>query len=299
MPLYMCFGLALRSPIPLPLRPSPADLPADAVITLLPPAEQQEPGPFLSFSEDCGLTQIVMCPPGVGTFTVSRGKEISFQSDTSEHDSALLELFFTGSILSLLLYQRGLLVLHGSAVRMQRTTVAFVGHSGAGKSSAVAACCRQGHTLLADDSTAIAFSAGRPLVQPGFPRIKVHEQTAEALGLAIGSLSAVHPDIDDEFAYPLNHQFCTGAMPLGVVYLLGEGERVEFEELSPGTALVELLQHAQPSRHGHSGGAHQFEQLAALVRQVPVFRLLRPRDFGLLHQLPQVIGNHLIDQDIS
>jgi len=299
MPLYMCFGVTLQAPIPLPLVSCTADLPADVVVTVLPPAEQQYAQPFLSFSEDCGFTEIVMRPPGVGTFTLSRGRDISFEPDSSGSASSLLELFLTGSILSLLLYQRGLLVLHGSVVKIQKTTVAFVGHSGAGKSSAVAACCRQGHALLADDITAIDFSTGVPFVQSGFPRLKVHERTAEALGLPIGPLAPVHPDMDDEFSLPLEGQFSPDSEPLGAVYLLGKGENMELERLSSGTALVELLQHAQPSRHGHCGGAHQFEQLAALVRQVPVFRLQRPRNFGLLLQLPQVIGNHLTGQGIS
>jgi len=293
MPQYTCFGLSLHSPISLPFVPCTTAHPADVLVTLVPPAMQRYNQPFLSFSEDCGLTKIVMRPPGVGKFTLRSGNAIFFQPDSTGNDFSLLELFLTGSLLSLLLYQRGLLVLHGSVVRIHNRVIAFLGHSGSGKSSAAAACYRQGHPLFADDITALDLSCGTPLVQPGFPRLKVHAETAEALRLSIQSLPPVHPDLHDEFALPLGEQFCTEEEPLSTVYLLEDGKQVEIEKLTPVRALVELLQHAQPTRHGHNGGAKQFEQLSMLVRQVPIFRLRRPRNLKLLQQLPQVIENHL------
>ncbi len=293
MPQYTCFGITLRSPIQLPLLTCTSDSVPDVVINLSPPAVQPQGQPFLSFSDDLGCTQITMRPPDVGRFTLCNGSTVSFQPDVSGRFSSLLELYLTGSILSLLLYQRGLLVLHGSVVRIQNRAVAFLGHSGAGKSSAAAACCRQGHELLADDIVVVSLSDQKALAQPGFPRLKVHVETAGALDIPVQSLVSVHPEIDDELALLLHNQFCPEAQPLAVVYLLGDGEREEVKPLSPAAALVELLQHAMPSRYGQNGGARQFEQLSALVRQVPVFHLLRPGNLEQLHQLPQLVENHL------
>ncbi len=236
-----------------------------------------------------------MRPPVVGQFTLCNGSTVSFQPDVSGGLSSLWELYLTGAILSLLLYQRGLLVLHGSVVRIGNKTVAFVGHSGAGKSSAAAACCRQGHALLADDIVALSLSGQDVFVQSGFPRLKVHIDTAEALDIPVQSLVSVHPEIDDELVLPLHDQFCPEAQPLAAVYLLGEGEREEMKPLSPAAALVELLQHAMPSRYGQNGGAGQFEQLSTLVRQVPVFHLLRPGNLEQLNRFPQLVENHLAD----
>ncbi|NOQ45977.1 MAG: hypothetical protein GQ559_04790 [Desulfobulbaceae bacterium] len=293
MPQYTCFGITLHSPVQLPLVSSTTDSPSDVVINLTRPAIQDQDQPFFSFSKDWGVSQIIMRPSLVGQFTISNGKIISFQPNSSSNFSSFLGLYLTGSILSLLLYQRGLLVLHGSVVSIYNKAAAFLGHSGAGKSSTAATCCQQGHALLADDITAITLSHDGALVQPGFPRLKVHIQTAEALNIPVESLVAVHPDINDEFALLLNEQFCTRPEPLTAVYLLAEGKQIKIERLSPAAALVELLQHAIPSRYGQNGGAHQFEQLSTLVRQVPIFRLLRPNSLNQLHQLPQLVENHL------
>jgi len=297
MPNYTCFGITLHSPVQLPLLTCSSDTVPDVVINLSPPAVQQQGLPFLSFSEDSGLTRIIVRPPDVGQFTLGKGAIVSYQPDVSSGFSSFLQLYLTGSILSLLLYQRGLLVLHGSVVRIRNRTVAFVGHSGAGKSSAAAACCRQGHALLADDIVALSLSDQEALGQPGFPRLKVHLETAAALNIPVQSLISVHPEIDDEFAFQLSDQFCTDAQPLAAVYLLGEGEREEMKPLSPAAALVELLQHAMPSRYGQNGGACQFEQLSSLVRQVPVFQLLRPGNLEDLHRFPQFVENHLAGLD--
>lgn len=299
MPQYTCFGITLRSPVQLPLLTCTSDVFPNVVIDLTPPAVQPQDQSFLSFSEDLGYAQITMRPPDVGLFTLCNGTTVSFQPDVSGRFSSLLELYLTGSILSLLLYQRGLLVLHGSVVRIQDKTVAFLGHSGAGKSSAAAACCRQGHPLLADDIVALPLSGQQALVQSGFPRLKVHLETAEALNIPVQSLISVHPEIDDEFALQLNDQFCPDAQPLAAVYLLGDGEREEMKPLSPAAALVELLQHAMPSRYGQNGGTRQFEQLSTLVRQVPVFQLLRPGNLEQLHRFPQFVENHLAGLDRS
>lgn len=293
MPQYTCFGITLHSPIQLPLVSSKTASLSDAVINLSLPAVQQQDQPFLSFSKDCGLTQITMRPPDVGQFTICNGKTISFQPDASATFSSYLGLYLTGSILSLLLYQRGLLVLHGSVVSIHTKAAAFLGHSGAGKSSAAAACCQQGHSLLADDITAINLSHDATLVRPGFPRLKVHMKTAEALNIPIKSLTAVHPDINDEFALLLHDQFCTRPEPLAAIYLLTEGKKTNIERLPPAAGLIELLQHAMPSRYGVGGGAHQFKQLSALVRQVPIFRLVRPDNLKQLHLLPPIIETHL------
>ena len=294
MPRYTVFGLTLDSPIPLPLPACTAASSPDAIVKLITPAPQPPEQPFISFSDDRGGSRITVTPPGVGQFTVTNGSDISVQPDIFGEFSSFLPLYLTGSILSLRLYQRGLLVLHGSVVRIQNRAVAFLGHSGAGKSSAAAACCEQGYPLLADDIAAVVLSADGALVQPGFPRLKVPSRTARVLNIPPESLVAVHPEIDDEFALPLHDRFCPEPQPLAALYLLEQGERFEITRCPPTRALVELLPHAVPSRYGQNGGNAQFRQLSALVRNVPLFHLLRPLDLKQLSLLPRVVADHLL-----
>jgi hypothetical protein len=83
----------------------------------------------------------------------------------------------------------GLLPLHGSTVRLPDGTAAvFCGHSGAGKSTTVAALGQRGLACVADDVSAIRFDAlGQPWVYPGLPRTKLWQDALSLLNLSQGA----------------------------------------------------------------------------------------------------------------
>ncbi len=62
---------------------------------------------------------------------------------------------------------RGLEVLHASAVVVDQTAVAFLGPSGAGKTSLALALCRRGADFLADDVLALEKADGELVGHPG------------------------------------------------------------------------------------------------------------------------------------
>jgi hypothetical protein len=76
---------------------------------------------------------------------------------------------------------RGLEVLHASAVVLGGGAVAFVGRSGAGKSSVAAALAHRGATFLADDVLALERREGRLLAHPGPPVAGIARAEAERL----------------------------------------------------------------------------------------------------------------------
>ena len=67
----------------------------------------------------------------------------------------MVPILLAGNVVALLLSLRGLEVLHGSAVALGNTAVAFVGHSNAGKSTLAGEACVAGATLVADDVLAV------------------------------------------------------------------------------------------------------------------------------------------------
>src|SRR5436853_233172 len=77
--------------------------------------------------------------------------------------------------------QRGHFVLHASSVAIDGKAAAFAGPSGRGKSTLVAALASAGHPLIADDMSVIDTSGAAPVVQPGFPRVKLWPDSASAL----------------------------------------------------------------------------------------------------------------------
>lgn len=67
----------------------------------------------------------------------------------------MVPILLAGNVIALLLTLRGLEVLHGSAVAVGDTAVAFVGHSNAGKSTLAGEACVAGASLVADDVLAV------------------------------------------------------------------------------------------------------------------------------------------------
>ena len=95
----------------------------------------------------------------------------------------LLRLYLLGPALALLLHQRGFLVLHASAVSLDGGVVAFLGHSGHGKSTTAATLHARGAAIVADDVVAVDLGApGGPAALPGFPLLKLWPDAVTALG---------------------------------------------------------------------------------------------------------------------
>ena len=85
-------------------------------------------------------------------------------------DPALLPIFLEGSILAHTLAAEGLLSLHASAVEVEGSALAIVGHSGGGKSTLAALLCAAGGRLVTDDAldsearAALAESVGELVI---------------------------------------------------------------------------------------------------------------------------------------
>ena len=112
--------------------------------------------------------------PRVARFLVANGTHIIVDRSPGG-DDATLRLFLLTSCLSALLTQRGLFLLHGSAVQVKDYAVGFLGLSGAGKSTLSGAFLKRGYSLLTDGICATRFrgagvarfSAGESLARLG------------------------------------------------------------------------------------------------------------------------------------
>jgi hypothetical protein len=89
---------------------------------------------------------------------------------------------------------QGLEVFHASAVVRHGEAVAFVGRSGAGKSSLALELCGHAAKLLADDVLALEICEQRLLAHPGTPLASVaRESVDEDVHLPRGEVVAVNP----------------------------------------------------------------------------------------------------------
>jgi hypothetical protein len=283
---YRAYGLTLESDFPLPAleRWAGGGTPDIRVVeapfsTFIPPGPSGE-GEFVLTAEAA-----VVPIPEIGVFSIHAGREIRAYLEPAASRLRAAQ-YATGNMLGMLLYQRGLLVLHASAVRCGEAAIALVGHCGAGKSSTAAALYAAGMPLVADDNTAIRFEGERAILLPGAPALKVFPGAAAVLGLPDEELYFID-DPKDKSGYRASRGFSAEPVPLAAVYVLADDDEMlnapDFERLTPPQALLYLLAHSVPGRQAHPGGAPVFRACARLANEVPVYRV---RTFTKLEELP-------------
>jgi energy-coupling factor transporter ATP-binding protein EcfA2 len=288
--LYSAFALTIASEIPL------VDLPpgsGDAVVTVrIGGVDVSRP------ASDCWTVTAAAgeaygWAPGAGAFRVRGGNEIVIDPMSGADDRAL-RLAIVGPLLGVILSQRGRFVLHASSVAIDGAAVAFAGPSGRGKSTLVAALSRAGHPLIADDMTVIDPDGAIPVVQPGFPRVKLWPDSASALDQDVDALPLLHPDREKR-SLQMTASFHAEAIPLSRCYLLEDGEEESVSEPAGTAAILALIATTYQASWMHETGlsGSNLQQCGALVRSGVVRQLRRRRSF---EALPDVI--RFIESDV-
>ncbi len=274
MNCYTAYGYGIHSEIPLPgLLPS--DSAAEIVIRM---------GREGEFPDECAgkpaylrlsAGEALFSVKGSAAFLIRQGRAVTVYPAPGVSPGRV-HLYLIGTVMALLLYQRGMLVLHASAVSIGGGVVAFVGESGLGKSSLAAALHGLGCPLVADDLTPVRFGAVGVTVQPGFPQVKLAPSVAAALGRKASELIRFHPG-EEKQGCRLSENFPRRPLALTRLYLLDRQPGPEIESVRPAEAFLEVLGNSYPSKLMQSGGESHFRQCAAVARSVAAFRL---RGFG-------------------
>lgn len=295
---YYAYGLRICSPIPLP-EFLPTDSGCDVVIHI----DSQEciydrhfPPDISAQGWDCqvGLEEATLAIKNIGVFRILGGQEIIIIPAPSVENS-LIRLCLVGTVMAILLYQRGLLVLHASVVDVEGSAVGFMGMSGAGKSSTAAALYKRGHPIIADDVMAVNLDTSSVTVFPGFPQIKLSSEAATSLEYDEQSLFVLHP-LEEKRGFRVSSTFPATVFPLKCIYILSEGTSLEIEPIQPHESVIALLPHSVPTRWLISGDASHFYQCANLAKTIPFYRLKRPRSLVLLPELARLVEEHLKTQ---
>jgi len=228
--------------------------------------------------------------------SIRKGREIAVDPDLRVPNEVLRHLLI-GPVFNHLLHQRGYFVLHASTVEVDGSAVAFVGESGAGKTTTAMAFLRAGHRVLSDDVAAIEPDGDRPHVRSGYPSIKLDPAIVERFDVPVERPQRTSPTRERHF-YRLRHEQPDSPVPLERIYLLEDArihgvvpvespERVL--ELVRNTYTIGLLEEA-------SQAERNFDRATTLAESVPVRRLHRQRDLEKLSELVGVVEADL-DED--
>lgn len=229
----------------------------------------------------------------IARYQVRNGNEITIEPAPGADDDAI-RLFLLGSCFGALLFQRGLLPLHGSAIATPKGAVVFVGASGHGKSTLAGAFHQHGYQVLSDDVTAITIKDGVPHVLPAYPRLMLWADAVERLGVNRSHLRPARAQLE-KFHYrfeqpPLNDEY-----PLHAIYLLAPTNNAsititplpgfdKIQKLNDNTyrsqfltgmklaethfrQIVTVAQHARVARVTRPDNSYQIEELVSLLQE--------------------------------
>jgi hypothetical protein len=284
---YVAYGLGIHSTLELP-ELTPGSTRPDVVVR----PGHVPPLPSAPSAGDVSLRasadEACLYWPDVGAFLLRQGREITFDARPGA-TSGLMRLYLLGPVLGLLLHQRGLFVLHASAVALDGSAVAFLGHSGRGKSTTAAALHARGGAVLADDALAVDLAApGGPTALPGFPQLKLLPDALAALGENPEDLPRIHAG--DEKRARMVSAVAMTPRPLRRIYVLTDAESLDIEPLRGHAAVFQVLQHSfvAPAL-GQLGSSRFLAECTRLADVVPVRRLRRPRALTGLERLAALV----------
>ena len=295
---YNAYGLSIQSDVVLPeLLPSPEEEP-EVVIKL---GKLGRPSVVKnhhnSFHYHFGSEEAYFRWEDTAAFLVRDGREINVDPAPGAEE-AMIRVLLLGVVLAVLLHQRGLLVLHASAVVLNGGAVAFLGAKGCGKSTIAAAMYSRGHLHLADDLVAInANGNGTPMALSGYPQLKLWPVAAAS---SLEEDPEMLPRVilkSEKRARRTADRFSASEIPLRAIYSLCGGPEGEVKKLKPQEGMFHLIGNSYMARFGsellRDGAATKhFRQCAKLAGEVPVRQLARPDRLELLPSIAELLEYH-------
>ncbi len=272
------FDLSVRTSFPLPrwLESTPAGADGPDVEVVAIETDEQ----LLDQQAVVTADRTVITFAGWARLTAAGGRDITVEHPPGV-DVRALHLILIGPAMAYVLQQRGALVLHGSAVSDADRVAVILGSSGMGKSTVAAALIRSGAEPLTDDVVPMWIDDRGTSTAAGYGLIKLWPDAAEKLGLDVRNMELVDPG-DQKFAWELAAP-SAGRRSVASVYVLGEGDGVRIEPISPAEAVAEVTRQVYQAPHLQAAGLQEpyLERVAALVRSTPVRRLIRGSIGGL------------------
>jgi len=238
---------------------------------------------------------IVLRVNPVAVFRCSPGR-IEYRCLDGVPDGALPWQAF-GLVMSVWSELIGRPVLHGATVQVAGAAVAFLGSSGAGKSSLTMEFVKQGHAAFGDDQLVLDARPDAVYVMPAVPWLKIGPAIASYGGLDPAALPRFHSDFEKRRLDLTEGQWAQAPSHLGPIYLLERGwarPEVVIEPMGPAESLMALLHQSYVPRTVVATGlaARRMPLLVRAATQAGVWRLKYPDGVEWLPEVRAAIVRH-------
>ena len=232
-------------------------------------------------------------------FLVSKdGRKITVRPQQDTTSETIIHLLLD-QVLPRLLDLQGHLLIHASSVRVGKDAIAFIGESGAGKSTVSASFHLHGHQLLSDDGLLIKLVANTVSAVPTYRSLRLWPDTISYLYKENPVVAPVaHYSDKCRVLSECSTLAMMEAHSLAIIYLLDPtddkvSETVSITQLRPIEACMAIISNSfQLDVNDKKRAAERLKQAAQISRMVPVFRLQYHRDFSRLPALRAAILKH-------
>jgi hypothetical protein len=225
------------------------------------------------------------------TFVVQEGREIYVYPEKNMCEQSI-QAVVVGSIFAILLYQRNQLALHASSLSIYGSAAAFLGTTGAGKSTIAGALIAKGHNLISDDVSPIVLDMNPPHLLPGYPSVKIHPETAAKLGFPPEALTPIHEN-ETKWCLSIGSGFERDVCPLKSIFILEIGNERKIQKMTPSEAFKQLICHTIPTMWGKPSDVIHFQQLSQLLEKVPVYKFSRDASLDAILEHAEMIEQFL------
>ncbi|MDQ8735961.1 aldolase [Paenibacillus sp. LHD-38] len=244
--------------------------------------------------------QVLIRVPDTAIFCISNGNSIVVSPFEGYNDDKI-RLYILGTCMGVILLQKKILPLHGSAIAINGKAYAILGESGAGKSTLASILLEKGFHLLSDDLIPVTLNQNNvPMVSPSYPQQKMWQETIDHLGMSSSHFQPLF-DRETKFAVPVSSRFCSHSLPLAGIFELVKTETTAAIEPIKGLVRFQmLLRHTFRNfllEHLELQGWH-FTTLSRFVNQIEMFQLQRSSSYFSAHELAAFLLNTIPKEEL-
>ncbi len=202
--------------------------------------------------------------------------------------------YLLGPVMALLLHKKGLLVLHGSSVKINDRAIAFIGHRGIGKSTTAINLYKKGYPLITDDILAINFdNKGIPYIYPGYLHVRLSEEAYNHVKDDTNIITPIRSIVGKLFC-DASYGYSPKSLELKRIYLLEKGEQTRISSLNSQETLIDLISHSTAYRiFKDDDQVNNLNQCVNLINNINFNKLEFTHSFKNISELISLIENDL------
>ena len=301
MPTYRLYGRRLRSDAPLPELPEDGDGGA-AALSFTRRLPSVPGGRWFDIWHEPDGTPWVRAQRVPDGYHVQYADTADFRIDAARHaiegaptecSEDMFRHFLVDQVVPLMLSLRGLVV-HASAVVDGGAMAAFAGPGGSGKSTLAMALMRLGRAIASDDGLLVVEEAGGVRAVPAYPGVRLWRDSEQAVAAGCGGAGRPHAVAKQR----LTDGIAFADRPARLTHLLvlhpESAPAIAFERLTPRDTVMALVpQTFRLALDDPSALARQLDELAAVARRLPGWRLSFPRVLDDWRALAEAVDAHL------